>query len=119
MSRTLRSIWLTRLVLTWFVMFVGVSIAAPVIHPTSQQLVCSASGASKLVDLDSKDSTGSQHASILHCALCLPVSATFPAPSVPDLSSSHLGHVLRAPVPAFLACAEALTPLSRGPPSLS
>ena len=119
MKRIFHSAWLPRLVLAWFVAFVGVSVAAPVFHPVSMQLVCSATGSGKLVDVDGSNSGTLHHESGMHCALCLPVTAAFPEPVTPDLHLPALRHVLRAPRPAQLASAEALTPLSRGPPSYS
>ena len=119
MERIFRSAWLPRLVLAWFVAFVCVSVATPVFHPVHQQLVCSAGGAGKLVDVDSSGSGTVQHDIGMHCALCLPVAAGFPEPVSPDLHLPALRHVLRAPRPTQLASAEALTPLSRGPPAYS
>ena len=83
------------------------------------QLVCSANGSGKLIDADGSHGATVNHEVGMHCALCLPVTATFPETVSPDLHLPALRHVLRAPRPAQLASVETLTPLSRGPPSYS
>lgn len=66
---------LTRLVLVWFALFIGVAVASPLVHPEGVQLVCTSAGTVKLVQLntDGEDSE-SQHKG-LHCPLCLPAAA--------------------------------------------
>jgi hypothetical protein len=119
MKRVFGSAWLPRLVLAWFVAFVGVSVASPLVHPVSIQVVCSANGAGKLVETDGSSNGEVNLEPGMHCVLCLPLSAAFPAPATPDLHLSELRYLLREPKPTQLASAEALAPLSRGPPTHS
>ncbi|MDL5034946.1 DUF2946 family protein [Comamonas resistens] len=118
------SFWLSRLVLAWFVLTMGVSIAAPFVQPQSLELVCSASGEIKWVqvgaDTDSSpDAMGTSHHHI-DCALCLSVTAPPPL-FLLDLNSSQqsLSYALR-PVPAAHIASVTRAPLpARGPPFFS
>jgi hypothetical protein len=40
---------LHRCVLAWFLLSLGVAVAAPVVHPQAMELVCSAAGAIKVI----------------------------------------------------------------------
>jgi len=63
-----------RSVLAWFVLSMSVAIAAPVVQPQSSTLVCSASGAVKLVDSGGGDGVAAGHHT-LDCVLCLALNA--------------------------------------------
>ncbi len=84
MPRTL-SIWrLARLwVLAWFVASIGVSIASPLVHPQSLEVICSGSGAIKwLVQTD--DGVVEMGATGMDCPLCaLANGAPPPSPAPP------------------------------------
>lgn len=84
---------LSRLVLAWFVLMLGVAGASPLVHPQSMELVCSAGGAVKvmLIDQDGQAAEAGQHT--LDCSLCL-------APTLP-LPPSHVS--LPMPQPLALA----------------
>ncbi|WP_309278217.1 DUF2946 family protein [Comamonas sp.] len=120
------SFWLSRLVLAWFALTVGVSIAAPFVQPQSLALVCSASGEIKWVQVNSDadtdssaDAMGVSHHHI-DCALCLSVTAPPPL-FLLDLNSSQqsLSYALR-PVPAAHIASVTRAPLpARGPPFFS
>ncbi|MEQ6434043.1 DUF2946 family protein [Comamonas sp. w2-DMI] len=120
------SFWLSRLVLAWFALTMGATIAAPFVHPQSMELVCSASGEVKWVqvgtdaDADgSQDAMGASHHHI-DCALCLSVIAPPPL-LLQGLSASQqsLSYALR-PVPAAHIASVTRAPLpARGPPLLS
>ena len=48
--QTIRSLrWLARLVLAWFVLSIGVAVASPLVNPQAMELICSGSGAIKLL----------------------------------------------------------------------
>jgi hypothetical protein len=69
-----RSTLIVRSVLAWFVMSMAVAVAAPVVQPQSSMLVCSASGAVKLVDSSGEDGVAAGHHT-LDCVLCLALNA--------------------------------------------
>ena len=120
------SFWLSRLVLAWFALTMGASIAAPFVHPQALELVCSSSGEARWIQVGSdtdadasQDAMGASHHQI-DCALCLSVIA--PPPLVlQDLSASQqsLSYALR-PVPAAHIASVTRAPLpARGPPFFS
>lgn len=120
------SFWLSRLVLAWFALTLGVSVAAPFVHPQSLELVCSTSGEAKWVrvgvdaDADAdQDAAGASHQHI-DCGLCLSVSAPLPPALLRlSLSQQSLSYALR-PVPAAHIASATRAPLpARGPPHLS
>lgn len=110
--------------LAWFVLFVGASVASPLIHPVDWQEVCSAGGARRLVAgskaADESDGVWSALAHTLDCPACLPGLAPAPGrhtlvtPNGPtfgalavDGRSGPLALAASAPLPA------------RGPPGLN
>ena len=116
---TLRHLrWLARLVLAWFVLAIGVAVASPLVHPQAMELICSGSGAIKVVV---KTDDGAQEFSshTLDWPLCAHAGAPPPA-SQAQLPVVHpLAHALR-PIPAAHIAARTAAPLPpRGPPSLS
>lgn len=92
MPRTL-SIWrLARLwVLAWFVASIGVSIASPLVHPQSLEVICSGSGAIKwLVQTD--DGVVEMGATGMDCPLCaLANGAPPPSPAPPPTAHQPAG----------------------------
>lgn len=100
--QTLRSLrWLARLVLAWFVLSIGVAVASPLVHPQAMELICSGSGAIKvLVKTDDGAKELSSHT--LDCPLCAHVGAPPPA-SQAQLPVVHpLAHALRPSQPRTL-----------------
>lgn len=69
---------IARLTLAWFALALGVAAAAPLVQPRAMQLVCSASGAVKLL-VDTGDGLVEAGQGHLDCALCLLTSAPPPA----------------------------------------
>ena len=110
---------LARLVLVWFVLAMGVAIASPWVKPQAMELVCSGSGAIKvLVKTDDGMQEMGTHA--LDCALCLVAGA-------PPVDLAHyqagpqqpLAYVLRS-IPSDHIAAFTAAPLpARGPPAVS
>ena len=113
---------LIRAVLAWFVLSVGLAVAAPVLQPQTLSLVCSAAGSVKLVatgDLNEQSGPAAPMAThhTLDCVLCLALAAppsvachqaaTAPLPTglLPSLSGTHISGLTAAPPPA------------RGPPA--
>lgn len=84
----LRAASLRRWVLAWLLLAWGGAWAAPLLQPVGLEVVCSANGATRLVDLDRPDGAPGHTAD---CPLCLP----------PGLVSPPV-----VCVPAFIAAAE-------------
>lgn len=109
---------MTRWVLGWFLLALGVATAAPLVHPQPWVLVCSASGVVALVAVQGDygaAASGPHHT--LDCALCLPGGA--PPPALADVfaATAALPHVL-LPVEAARIAALVGAPLpARGPPA--
>lgn len=109
---------LTRLVLVWFVLFVGSAVASPLVNPEGMQLVCASAGNVKLLQLDAdgEEAQASQHG--LHCALCLPLAAP-PVVSVAVPVHAGLSFALLPSEQARLASLIGLPWQARAPPSFS
>ena len=108
-----------RSVLLWFLLSLGVAIAAPLVHPQAVDMVCSGAGAIKLLVLTDAG-LRELGAAQLDCPLCLPSGAApSPAPaaglslSVPWMRAVALRVVARA-----VRAAAAPMP-ARGPPHWS
>ena len=76
-----------RLVLAWFVLSLGLAIAAPIVQPQSLTLVCSAAGEVKLQSTGNNDDNGdiAPTGHTLDCVLCLALNA--PPPATVDLQA--------------------------------
>ena len=109
---------LTRFVLVWFVMAMGVAIASPMVNPKAMDLVCSSGGGMKLVVIGDDDNTASS-AHTLDCPLCASLSAPPLLTQASFTSEAPLAYALQPVVAARLAAATAPPLPSRGPPSLS
>ena len=117
--QTLRSArYLVRLVLASFVLVVGFAAASPVLHPQGMALICSGSGAMKLVDPDGSGETQSVRFQ-MDCPLCagssalppVPVALIVPAQQSCDLACSVFATRVAQPVGAALP--------ARGPPAFA
>lgn len=110
--------WLARLVLAWFVLSMGVAVASPWVSPQSVELICSGSGAIKVL-IKTDDGAKEMPSHTLDCPLCAHVGAPPPV-SHADAPVVHpLAHSLR-PVPAAHIAARTAAPLPpRGPPRFS
>jgi hypothetical protein len=114
---------LARFVLVWFVLFVGVSVASPIVSPQASQMVCSAMGGMKMVLADDSANSGSSDTLKLSSNMDCPLCAQFSAPPSPVVFSfdttSALAHALR-PIPSAHIAWLTGSPLPpRGPPALS
>lgn len=92
---------LTRFVLVWFAVFVGVAVASPLVKPEAVHLVCSAMGGVKLVQADAAGAEvdGVVAHTALDCPACLPLIAPPVADLLAPLPTGNLSHVLQ-PLPA-------------------
>lgn len=104
---------LTRFVLVWFALSIGVAVASPVFKPQAMELVCSGGGAMKLLLKDADGEAGASGVT-LDCPLCAslaPPPVPFEAVSVqPVAPAAWLPHADPA------ALAGAAPPPARGPP---
>lgn len=111
------SLSLTRLVLAWFVLTLGIAVASPSVQPQHLEIICGASGSMQMIMLDERGEplSGPHHS--LDCPLCLVVT-TPPSHSIAHFTPPQpLGQALR---PVFAARIAALVgaPLPpRGPPA--
>lgn len=107
---------LAQLVLVWFVLAVGVAVAAPLVQPPSATLVCTGSGAVKLLAEGGEGSVAPAHHT-LDCVLCLALSAPPPAP-VGAVAAVHiLRHTPEGQPTVHFAWRTASPLPARGPPA--
>lgn len=109
---------LARLVLVWYVLFVGVSVLAATLQPKTMDVVCSSMGIMKVVVND--DGSDAKVRTAMDCPLCAHATPALP----PDAGGVRL-HVQDAlaylvqRVPAAVLASRTAPPLpSRGPPDL-
>ena len=109
---------ITRFVLVWFALSVGVAIASPLVKPQNLQLICSASGASKLIagGVDDQGDAAQQH---LHCPLCAALGAPPPLEIISFSAAPPLRYALPVQELVRVAPIAAAPPPSRGPPTFS
>lgn len=106
---------LAHLVLVWFVLAVGVAVAAPLVQPQSATLVCSASGAVKLLT-SNDDGSAAPSSHTLDCVLCLALSAPPPA-RVDAFAPAHALNYTQAGLHGVHLAWRSASPLpARGPP---
>jgi len=110
-----RAHWITRFVLVWFALFIGVAVASPLAKSSDVQMVCSAMGGMKMVVAGDESPTPVVSAS-MDCPLCASVAPPTPTAlgflDVP-VPMTHAPH----PVVAARIVSATAPPLpSRGPP---
>ena len=109
---------LVRYVLVWFVLSLGVAIASPIVHPQDLQLVCTGSGAMKMVVLteDGSDEESSLGMACPLCAIAAAITPQFPEQNFDLLLP--LSYAVQA-IPAAIIAQRTQSPLSaRGPPNI-
>ena len=107
---------LTRFVLVWFALALGVAMASPLVSPKYIDLVCSSGGVMKLVASDDGDEAPSSSA--MDSPLCMSLAFP-PAPlALQVVKPSPLSHALQPIAAAHIASATAPPLPSRGPPAL-
>ena len=118
--QTLRNAqFITRFVLVWFALSLGVAIASPLVKPQATTLICSGTGVMKVL-VQNDDGTSTEVAArMLDCPLCSSVSAPPPVARVTAEPAQPLGHVLKTIPAAHIAALTAAPPPARGPPALS
>lgn len=107
---------LARLVLVWYVLFVGVSVLAGTLQTKAVDVVCSSMGIMKVVVQG--EGGDAQVRSSMDCPLCAHATPALPPPSVIDLGhvpDAHSHIVQRLPEAVLIARTAPPLP-SRGPP---
>ena len=115
------AIQLTRFVLVWFALSIGVAITSPVVNPQVMDLVCTSTGSMKLVVQDQNNGDGEGVAASSHtldCPLCASISGPSPALNTSLTQPSPLAHALQPLAAAHIAAITAPPLPSRGPPAL-
>lgn len=103
--------------LAWFVASMGVSVASPLVHPQSIEIICSGSGAIKWM-VQTDDGAVEMGASAMDCPLCSQANgAPPPAPALAVPPPCPLAHAVQPVQAARLAAATAAPLPARGPPS--
>ena len=125
MQQLRHAIQLTRFVLVWFALSIGVAIASPVVNPQVMDLVCTSTGSMKLVVQGQNNGDGEGVAApsltsshTLDCPLCASISAPSPALNTSLTQPSPLAHALQPLAAAHIAATTAPPLPSRGPPAL-
>lgn len=109
---------IARFVLVWFALSIGVAIASPMVKPQSLQLVCSGSGAMKVVVTnDSGKAPTSSHT--LDCPLCASISAPPPLEIVAFGAAAQVAFAAPLYGATAIPFTQTAPPPARGPPALS
>jgi hypothetical protein len=116
MHRLRNALHMTRFVLVWFALSVGVAIASPVVNPHGMDLVCTSTGSMKLVVQGDDDVAASSLT--MDCPLCASSSAPPPALNTALTQPSPLAHAMQPLAAAHIAALTAPPLPSRGPPAL-
>jgi hypothetical protein len=116
MQQLRHAIQLTRLVLVWFALSVGVAIASPLVNTQGMELVCTGTGSMKLVGQGEGDASASTKT--MDCPLCMPFAAPPPALNSTLTQPSPLAHAMLPFAAAHIAALTAPPLPSRGPPAL-
>ncbi len=118
MSALRHARFLTRLVLVWFALALGVAIASPLVQPQGIELVCASGGAMKLI-LKSADGSEASSSHTLDCPLCASVSAPPPVLASVAVASLSGAPVLRPRAVAHRLSRPAAPLPPRGPPAFA
>ena len=109
---------LSRLVLVWYVLFVGVSVLAATLQPKTMEVVCTSMGVMKLVVQG--EGEGPMASSGMDCPQCAHATPALPPPTLAALAHvpDARAYIVQA-LPEALLLARTAPPLpSRGPPVL-
>ena len=109
---------LSRLVLVWYVLFVGASVLAATLQPKTMDVVCSAMGIMKVVVQGEGEAP--PLTSNMDCPMCAHATPALPPPTLAALVHVHdaCAFIVQA-LPEALLLARTAPPLpSRGPPDL-
>lgn len=107
---------LARLVLAWFVLSIGMAIAAPVVNPQSTQLICTGSGVMKVL-ITSADGVQEVASQSMDCPLCASMGAPPPVARLAAEPLLPLSYAVQTIPAAVIAKLTAVPPPARGPPN--
>jgi hypothetical protein len=108
---------ITRLVLAWFVLSLGVAAASPIVKPQDALVVCTGTGAMKVLVQSDDGSTTEQMHSGMDCPLCATLGAPPPAVTT-GAQPVQVGSYALPGIPGVPMAARSAAPLpARGPPS--
>lgn len=110
------SLLLSRLVVAWFALAIGILSALPLSFPQTFEVVCSAGSGVKIA-VTSQDGQGNASHHAVDCPMCL--GAALPFPEAPVIALQHqplLSHVLKPAVAAHIAALVGAPLPPRGPP---
>ena len=118
--QTLRNFaFLARLVLVWVVLSLGVAMASPIVKPQNVLLVCSGSGAMKVLVTTDDGSTSEVGSTSMDCPLCASFSAPPPPVAVQTIEPAQPPAYALQSIPSTHIAARTAAPLpARGPPAL-
>jgi hypothetical protein len=112
-----QSRFIARCVLVWFALSMAAAMAAPVVNPQASVLVCSTSGAVKLVPSgDDSPATATTHA--FECVLCFALDAPPAAAPAPQTLAQAAATQAPGPDPAVVPFRSAAPLSARAPPVL-
>ena len=111
-----RAHFLARLVLVWFMLSMGVAVASPMVKPQAMELVCSGSGAIKVL-VKTDDGMQEMGTHTLDCPLCSAVGAPPVLARTQAAPVQPLAYVLRSIPSAHIAALTAAPLPARGPPA--
>jgi len=110
--------FISRLVLAWFVLSLGVAVASPIVKPQDILLVCSGSGAMKVLVQSDDGSTTELASNSMDCPLCAPMGAPPPVARAVVEPAQPLAYALQSIPSAHIAARTAAPLPARGPPTL-
>ena len=98
---------LTRLLLAWFALSLGVALAAPVLHPQRMELVCSAAGPARMIVAGEDPGQTAAHKHTQDCGQCVLAAAppgtmsfaAHPLPTAQPVSSHPASIAANSPCP--------------------
>lgn len=102
-------------VMAWFVLALGVAVAAPVVQPRTMEIVCAGSGAAKIL-LHTNAGTLELGTHGTECPLCLFSAAPPPPASALNGLFAPLAHASTLHFSSPVVVASAVSPPARGPP---
>jgi hypothetical protein len=109
--------FISRLVLAWFVLSLGVAVASPIVKPQDILLVCTGSGAMKMLVKAADGSASEVVGNSMDCPLCAVFGAPPPQVTVHVLSPMGLTSVADLDADAQHPRRSAVSPPPRGPPA--
>jgi hypothetical protein len=107
-----------RCMLAWFVLSLGVAFASPIVMPQDILLVCTGSGAMKVLVQSDDGGTTELASNAMDCPLCAPMAAPPPMARHMVAPAQPLAHALQSIPIAHIAARTAAPLLARGPPIL-